>query len=214
LAPEVALIGFCGAPWTVATYVIAGRGTEDQEPAKRLMREDPELFGEIVDRLTQATAAHLIGQLDSGADVVQIFDTWAGTLDAELFERWCVAPTVNIVQAVRAAKRDARVIVFPRGASLASIEKLVCACGANAVGLDSSTDRRDARTRLGSRVALQGNLDPGALLGGGEGLDREVDKILEEFAGARHVFNLGHGILKETPVEHVERMVARVRRGR
>lgn len=213
LPANVALIGFCGAPWTVATYLVAGRGTEDQAPAKRLMQGNATLFAEIIDRLADATAQHLIGQLKAGADVVQIFDTWAGALDAQSFERWCVAPTAKIVSAVRAVKPDARVILFPKGVDVEKTERLVVACDADAASLDQFTDRRAARRRLEGRCALQGNLDPETLVAGGEALDRAVDQILEDFRGARHVFNLGHGILKETPIAHVERMIARVRGG-
>ncbi|MCC6949356.1 MAG: uroporphyrinogen decarboxylase [Bradyrhizobiaceae bacterium] len=212
LSGEKTLIGFCGAPWTLATYLIAGRGTEDQAPAKDLMRGDPQLFAEIIERLVDATAEHLAGQLEAGADLVQIFDTWAGSLDADEFARWCVAPTARIVEAVRRARPGARVIVFPRGASAAGIEALVLACGADAVSLDPKADRRRLRAVLGGRCALQGNLDPEALLAGGERLDREIDAVLEDFSGARHIFNLGHGIFKETPIAHVEQMIARVRR--
>jgi uroporphyrinogen decarboxylase len=212
LAADVAVIGFCGAPWTVATYLAAGGGTHDQAPAKELMRRDSGVLEEMIKRLVESSAAHLIGQIEAGADVVQIFDTWAGSLDGEAFERWCVEPTAKIVQAVRARRPSARVIVFPKGVNVAGIERLVRACGADAVSLDGSIDRGEARSRLGSAVALQGNLDPQTLLVGGERLDREIDEILADFAGARHIFNLGHGILKETPIAHVERMVERVRR--
>ena len=213
LADEIALIGFCGAPWTVATYLIAGQGTKDQAPAKELVLHDQNLFSKIIDRLTTATAEHLIGQLRAGADVVQIFDTWAGALDPKAYERWCVEPTVEIVAKIRAAIPDARVIVFPKGVELAGIERLVQACGADAVSLDQGVDRKLARQRLGSRSAIQGNLDPLTLVAGGEALDREIDGILEAFHGTRHIFNLGHGIRPETPIAHVERMIARVRQG-
>ncbi|MEX2129361.1 MAG: uroporphyrinogen decarboxylase [Xanthobacteraceae bacterium] len=212
LDANVALIGFCGAPWTVATYLIAGRGTENQAPAKRLMRSDDALFSEIIDRLVDATAAHLIGQIEAGADVVQIFDTWAGALDAWSFERFCVVPTAKIVAAVRAAKPEARVIVFPNGVVLDGVARLVEACGADAVSLDAGTDRKQARERIGSSCALQGNLAPETLVAGGVALDQEIDQILDDFRGTRHIFNLGHGILKETPIKHVEQMIARVRR--
>jgi uroporphyrinogen decarboxylase len=211
LPANVTLIGFCGAPWTVATYLIAGRGTENQAPAKNLMHADAKLFGEIIERLTEATALHLIGQVDAGAEVVQIFDTWAGSLGSEDFERWCVAPTAKIVKAVRDARPQAKVIVFPKGVSLDGLVRLVEACSADAVSIDPNISRKDVRTRLGGRCGLQGNLTPETLLAGSDALDREIDQILEDFNGARHIFNLGHGILKETPIEHVERMIARVR---
>ena len=211
LPANVALIGFCGAPWTVASYLIAGRGTPDQGPAKRMMREREGLFAAIIDRLADATAQHLIGQIDAGAEVVQIFDTWAGSLSAVEFENWCVAPTAKILKAVRAARPAARVILFPKGVDMDGIERIVTVAGANAVSLDSSTDRVDLRRRLNGRCGLQGNLAPEILLAGGAVMDREIDQILDDFGGAQHIFNLGHGILKETPIAHVERMIARVR---
>jgi uroporphyrinogen decarboxylase len=213
LADDIALIGFCGAPWTVATYLVAGRGTEDQAPAKELAQREPDLFGKIIDRLVAATADHLLGQLRAGADVVQIFDTWAGALDPTSFELWCLKPTVEVIARVRAEIPDARVIVFPKGVELAGIERMVRACGANVVSLDATVDRKLARARLGLHCAIQGNLDPLTLVAGGPELDREVDEILEAFRGTRHIFNLGHGIRPETPIAHVERMIARVRRG-
>jgi uroporphyrinogen decarboxylase len=213
LPADVALIGFCGAPWTVASYLIAGRGTPDQGPAKKLMREREKVFAAIIDRLAEATAQHLIGQIDAGADVVQIFDTWAGSLSAAEFEMWSVVPTVKIVNAVRAARPAARVILFPKGVDTAGIERIVTEARANAVSLDPDADRIVLRKRLAGRCGLQGNLAPELLLAGGAAMDREIDQILEDFGGTRHIFNLGHGILKETPIAHVERMIARVRNG-
>jgi uroporphyrinogen decarboxylase len=211
LPPTVALIGFCGAPWTVASYLIAGRGTEDQGPAKALMRGDEKLFASIIDCLSDATAQHLIGQIDAGADVVQIFDTWAGSLDGPEFERWCLAPTAKIVRAVRAARPEARVILFPKGVKIEWMERLVSEAKADAISLDPNANRIEARERLAGHCVLQGNLSPEILLQGGDAMDREIDRILEDFRGTRHIFNLGHGILKETPIAHVERMIARVR---
>ncbi len=211
LPPSVALIGFCGAPWTVATYLIAGRGTEDQAPAKSLMRRDEKLFGSIIDRLADATAQHLIGQIDAGAEVVQIFDTWAGSLAEQEFDRWCVAPVSKIVRAVREARPTARVILFPKGVNIEWMKRLVSAAETDAISLDSNTNRVQAREALSGTCALQGNLSPEILLAGGDVMDREIDQVLEDFRDIRHVFNLGHGILKETPIAHVERMIARVR---
>jgi uroporphyrinogen decarboxylase len=211
LARKTALIGFCGAPWTVATYWIAGKGTKDHAAAKRLATEYPELFGEIIDRLVGASAEHLIEQLRAGADVVQIFDTWAGALNAEDFDRWCLQPVTEIVGRVRDTVPGARVILFPKGVSIDGLERLARASGADAVGLGSDADRALARTRLSGFCAIQGNLDPNVLVEGGSALDRAVDAIRRDFGGIRHIFNLGHGILPQTPVAHVERMLARVR---
>ena len=212
LEPRIALIGFCGAPWTVATYWVAGRGTKDHAPARQLAATEPELFGEIIGRLVAAAANHLIGQLRAGADVVQIFETWAGALDADGFERWCVQPTVEIVRRVRSQKPGALIVIFPKGASMDQVERLVRATGADAVSLDSDVNRASARKHLAPLCAMQGNLDPKVLVEGGTALDRAVDMIKADFRGARHIFNLGHGILPETPIVHVEQMIERVRR--
>jgi uroporphyrinogen decarboxylase len=212
LPSEVTLIGFAGAPWTVATYLVAGKGGDNQRAALQLMHEDTKTFDDLIERLVRATATHLIAQLKAGADVVQIFDTWAGVLRATQFERWCVGPTAKIVAMIRAEFPGAKVIVFPRGVALDGIERLVSACGADCVSLAADVDRKAVRKLLSGGCALQGNLGPETLLSGGAGLDREVDQILDDFGGVRHIFNLGHGILKETPIAHVEQMIARVRR--
>ena len=211
LSPDQALIGFCGAPWTVATYLVAGRGTEDKREARELAATDPALFQEIIERLVEASVAHLLGQLRAGADAVQIFDTWAGVLTGKAFERWCLRPTVEIVRRVREVLPNARIILFPKGVEIADLARLVRESGANGVGIGSETDRKQARDSLGTLAAIQGNLDPLALVAGGETLDRAVDQVLEDFRGTRHIFNLGHGIRSWTPVEHVERMIARIR---
>jgi uroporphyrinogen decarboxylase len=212
LPKETGLIGFCGAPWTVATYLVAGRGTEDQAPARLLAMQEPALFQEIIDRLADASADHLIGQLRAGADAVQIFDTWSGVLDPDSFQRWCVQPVARISEKVRAAIPRARIIVFPKGAPLNGIEAVAKQSRANAAGIDWIADRRDIVVRFGDNFAIQGNLDPLALIAGGKALDDAVHKVLEDFRGARHIFNLGHGIRKETPIAHVEQMIARVRK--
>jgi uroporphyrinogen decarboxylase len=211
LPKETALIGFCGAPWTVASYMVAGRGTPDQGPARKLAGSDPELFQAIIERLVDATAEHLIGQLDAGADFLQLFDTWAGVLDDQAFEQWCVKPSAEIVRRVRAKKPDAKIILFPKGISVANMEKIVAACGGDAISIDMQADRKAVRARLSDRCAVQGNLDPDILIEGGPALDRAIDAILEDFGGIRHIFNLGHGIKPQTPIENVERMIARVK---
>jgi uroporphyrinogen decarboxylase len=212
LPKETGLIGFCGAPWTVATYLVAGRGTEDQGPARLLAMQEPELFQKIVDRLVDASAQHLIGQIKAGADAVQIFDTWSGVLDAHSFERWCVKPVAKIASLVRAQVPNARIIVFPKGAPLNRIEAVAKQSNANAIGIDWITDRKECVVKFGDKFATQGNLDPLALIAGGKALDLAVDKVLADFRGARHIFNLGHGIRKETPIAHVEQMISRVRK--
>lgn len=211
LTSNVALIGFCGAPWTVASYLVAGRGTEDQGPARQLAKTDPELFGEIIDRLTGATAEHLIGQLKAGANVVQIFDTWAGVLDSASFQKWCVKPTTEIVNCVRQAVPGAKIILFPKGVAAREVASLAKAASADAVSIDQFSDRKTARAMLSEQCAIQGNLDPDTLIEGGGALDDAVDTIKRDFHGVRHIFNLGHGIKPTTPIKHVEQMIARVR---
>ncbi len=205
-----ALLGFCGAPWTVASYMVAGQGTPDQAPARLLAYREPEAFAGLIDILVEASAAYLVRQLQAGADAVQIFDTWAGVLPPEEFARWCIEPTQRIVAKVRAQIPGAMVIGFPRGAG-ALLARYVEEIPLNAVGLDWSVDRGFARDRVQSRVAVQGNLDPLVLVAGGAALDAAVDAVMEAFAGRPFIFNLGHGIVPQTPIAHVERMLRRVR---
>jgi uroporphyrinogen decarboxylase len=210
LPQDVTFIGFCGAPWTVATYMVAGRGTPDQAPAKDLARRQPEAFQGLIDKLVDASADYLAAQLKAGVEVVQIFDTWAGALPPDDFERWSVQPTKAIVRKLREKIPGAKVIGFPRGAG-EKIPRYVTETGVNAVGLETGIDRNFARQDIQSKVPVQGNLDPETLRTGGEALDREVDAVLEAFAAAPFIFNLGHGILPDTPIENVERMLKRVR---
>jgi len=210
LAPEVALIGFCGAPWTVATYMVAGQGTPDQAPARMLAYRRPDAFAEIIDVLVENSIHYLLGQLDAGADALQIFDTWAGVLPPREFERWSIEPTRRIVQGVRAKVPGAKIIGFPRGAG-ALLADYVEATKVNAVSIDWTAEPQMIRERVQSKVAVQGNLDPLALIAGGSALDRAIDDVLTSYAEGRLIFNLGHGILPETPIAHVEQMVKRVR---
>jgi uroporphyrinogen decarboxylase len=210
LPANVALLGFCGAPWTVASYMIAGRGTPDQEPARLLAYGDPEGFGGLIDKLVQASASYLVRQLRAGVDAVQIFDTWAGILPAEEFTRWCIEPTQRIISEVRRRVPGARVIGFPRGVGTALL-RYIEDVPIDAVGLDWTVDLVFARDQIQWRVPVQGNLDPLVLVAGGAALDRSIDRILEVFSEGPFIFNLGHGILPQTPLAHVERMLARVR---
>jgi uroporphyrinogen decarboxylase len=210
LAPETALIGFCGAPWTVATYMIAGQGTPDQQPAKNMAAREPRAFQHLIDCLVDASVDYLDRQLEAGADVVQIFDTWAGSLGPDEFERWCVQPTQRLVGKLRAKRPGAKVIGFPRGADK-NIPHYVNETGVSAVSLGNEIDRAFAREEIQTRVPVQGNVDPQVLLAGGAALDREVDDVRNAFGDGPFIFNLGHGILPATPIAHVERMLKRVR---
>jgi uroporphyrinogen decarboxylase len=210
LSNSTALIGFCGAPWTVATYMVAGEGTSDQAPARQFAYRDPEDFQQLIDRLAQASIEYLSAQLKAGADVVQVFDTWAGVLSPEQFDRWCVAPTQKIVEGVRKEVPGAKIIGFPRGATAMALP-YVEMTGVSAIGVDWTFPRMIARETLQRRVPVQGNVDPLALLAGGAAIDREVDDVMKELGGGPLIFNLGHGILPETPIANVERMLKRVR---
>jgi uroporphyrinogen decarboxylase len=210
LPEKVTLLGFCGAPWTLASYMIAGHGTPDQAPARLFAYADPEAFTALMDKLVEASASYLIRQLQAGADAVQIFDTWAGILPPQEFHRWCIEPTQRIIAKVRGVMPGAKVIGFPRGIG-AGLLRYVEDVAVDAVGLDWTVDPVFAREQIQRRVPVQGNLDPLALVAGGAALDRAVDNILDAFSEQPFIFNLGHGILPQTPIAHVERMLARIR---
>jgi len=210
LPPSVALLGFCGAPWTVATYMIAGCGTVDQAPARLFAYRHPEAFAKLIDLLIEASASYLVRQLAAGVDAVQIFDTWAGVLPAGEFRKWCIEPTTRIVASVREQFPAARIIGFPRGAGT-ELQRYLDAVPVDAVGLDWMTELNFARDYIQPLRTIQGNLDPLVLLAGGAALDGAIDAILEAFGRHPFIFNLGHGILPDTPIAHVERLIARVR---
>jgi uroporphyrinogen decarboxylase len=210
LPSSIALLGFCGAPWTVATYMIAGCGTADQLPARLFAYRHPEAFTKLVDILIEASASYLIRQFAAGVDAVQIFDTWAGVLPAEEFRKWCIEPTARIVASVRERFPAARIIGFPRGAGT-ELPRYLEAVPIDAVGLDWMIELNFARDQIQPLRTVQGNLDPLVLLAGGAALDRGIDAILEAFGRHPFIFNLGHGILPDTPIAHVERLIARVR---
>jgi len=210
LPREVTFLGFCGAPWTVATYMIAGAGSADQAAARLFAYRHPQAFAELIDILVDASVDYLARQFEAGIDAVQIFDTWAGVLPPDEFRRWCVAPAKRIVSALRARVPDAKIIGFPRGAAT-MLPFYLDEVALDAVSLDWMIDKTFAREKIQRRVPVQGNLDPLALVAGGAALDSEIDKVLDAFTGGPFIFNLGHGILPATPVAHVERMLKRVR---
>lgn len=212
LPSETALIGFCGAPWTVASYMIAGRGTPDQGPARLFAYRHPDIFQKLINILVQASIDYLERQLSAGVEVVQIFDSWAGVLPTLEFERWSLEPIRAIVTGLRKRAPTARIIVFPRGAGshLATFARLPEVA---AVGLDTAVDPVWAAEHVQSQKPVQGNLDPLALVAGGRALERSIDRIEEAFGARPYIFNLGHGIVPETPIAHVERLVERVRGG-
>jgi uroporphyrinogen decarboxylase len=210
LPAGIALLGFCGAPWTLATYMVAGMGTPDQLPTREFAYRHPDDFAALVDTLVEASAAYLIRQFEAGVDAVQIFDTWAGILPPDGFNSYCVKPCARIIDTVRKQVPTAKIIGFPRAAGT-KLKKYATAVGVDAVGLDWMVDFDFAREEIQTRRPIQGNLDPLALLIGGKTLDHAVDRILENFAAGPFIFNLGHGVLPDTPVAHVERLIARVR---
>ncbi|WP_448950108.1 uroporphyrinogen decarboxylase [Labrys neptuniae] len=210
LPAHVALLGFCGAPWTVATYMIAGRGVKDQVPARLAAYQDPAFFAALIDRLVAASIDYLSAQLENGVDAVQIFDSWAGILPPNEFERWAIEPAQRIVEGVRARHPQARIIGFPRGAG-SFYRDYAEAVPVNAIGLDWAADPAWAAREVQPLKPVQGNLDPLALVAGGEALDRALDRILATFAGKPFIFNLGHGIVPQTPIAHVEHMLKRIR---
>jgi uroporphyrinogen decarboxylase len=210
LPPEVTFLGFCGGPWTVATYMIAGHGTPDQAPARLFAYRYPDAFARLIDVLVRASADYLIQQFRAGVDAVQIFDTWAGVLPSLEFEQWSIGPTQRIVAGVREQVPDAKIIGFPRGAAT-HLPRYIEGTAVDAVGLDWMIGLTYAREHIQRRIPVQGNLDPLALRAGGTGLDRGIDAILEALTSGPFIFNLGHGILPDTPVAHVEQMLRRVR---
>nr|WP_166177715.1 uroporphyrinogen decarboxylase [Altererythrobacter segetis] len=210
LGPETTLLGFAGSPWTVATYMVAGEGSRDQHLARALAYRDAGAFQAIVDAIVAFTIDYLSGQIAAGAEAVQLFDSWAGSLAPDQFERWVVAPNSAIVDAIRGRHPGVPVIGFPKGAG----SKLVAYAretGVDAVGLDETIDPLWAMRELPPGLPVQGNLDPLLLLAGGRELEQRARWILDAFAGRPHVFNLGHGIDKETPIVHVERLLEVVR---
>ena len=210
LPPTAALIGFAGAPWTVATYMIEGQGGTDFATVKGFIYENTDLFRRLIDILIEATVAYLIGQIDAGAEVLQLFDSWAGILEADDFATWSIAPTKQIVAAVKTARPGVPIIGFPRNAGK-MIVPYIEQTGVDAVSLDQSVALPWAVKALPQSVALQGNLDPNLLVAGGAALDAEIDRIKAAMKGRRFIFNLGHGIVPATPPEHVAQLVARVR---
>lgn len=212
LPTDTALIGFCGAPWTVATYMIAGRGTPDQAPARLFAYRHPEAFQQLIDILVESSIEHLSAQIRAGVDVVQIFDSWAGVLPEPELEKWSFAPIVRIAEAIRARHPTTKIIAFPRGVSTRQTARLATVSAIDCVGLDTAADVTACAASVGSNCALQGNLDPLLLLAGGPALEKDIERITTTLRARPHVFNLGHGILPPTPIAHVERLIAQLDR--
>jgi uroporphyrinogen decarboxylase len=213
LLPEgTTFLGFAGSPWTVATYMVAGQGSREQAEARRFAYADPQAFSVIVDAIADMTVDYLCGQVEAGVEAVQLFDSWAGSLAPDQFERWVIAPTARIVSAFKAIHPGVPVIGFPKGAG-GKLGAYARETRVDAIGLDETVDPAWAAAELPRDLPVQGNLDPLALLSGGATLESAVERILSIFAGRPHIFNLGHGIIKETPIAHVEHLLALVREG-
>jgi uroporphyrinogen decarboxylase len=211
LPSSTALIGFAGSPWTVATYMIEGGSSRDFAAIKKLAFGDAALFQTLIDLLVEASFHYLLGQIDAGAEVIQLFDSWAGVLPEREFRDWVIAPTQILVARLKAARPGLKIIGFPRGAGVLA-QAYADETGIDGIGLDSSQSLSWAVKSLSPRVALQGNLDPLLLVSGGKAMERAIDEILEIAAQVPFIFNLGHGIVPETPPEHVAQLVKRVRK--
>jgi uroporphyrinogen decarboxylase len=211
LPPETTFLGFAGSPWTVATYMIAGQGSREQVEARAYAYRDPGAFSEIIDAIADTTVDYLSGQIEAGVEAVQLFDSWAGSLSPAQFEQYVIAPTARVVAALKARHPHVPVIGFPKGAG-GKLGAYARETGVSAIGLDETVDPAWAARELPADLPAQGNLDPLALLAGGSALESAVERILSVFSGRPHIFNLGHGIIKETPIAHVERLLELVRR--
>ncbi len=210
LEPEKTLIGFCGSPWTVATYMIGGRGSPDQAKARLFALQEPDAFKKLMDILIEASAAYLVAQLRAGADVVQLFESWALNLDERSFQSCVIGPNTKIVEKVRAEVPGAAIIGFPRGAA-GMLREYAAKTGVNMMGIDYATPVSFASRVVPLKVGVQGNLDPLRLVAGGQQMFERVEEIIEGFSDRAHVFNLGHGIVPQTPIEHVGALVKAVK---
>ena len=210
LDPAMTLIGFAGSPWTVATYMVAGQGSREQGEARRLAYNDPGVFADIIAKIEEITFAYLCAQIEAGAEVVQLFDSWSGSLAPSEFEKWVIAPTARLVGRLRKECPSVPIIGFPKGAG-GKLAAYARETDVSAIGLDETVDPIWANKQLAAGLPVQGNLDPLALLAGGEPLKDSVARILDALADRPHIFNLGHGILQETPIAHVEELIAAVK---
>ncbi|MCM2402142.1 uroporphyrinogen decarboxylase [Rhizobium sp. S153] len=209
LPHETTLLGFCGAPWTVATYMIAGHGTPDQAPARLFAYRHPKAFEKLLDLLADISASYLVAQIDAGADAMQIFDSWAGVLGEDEFERFCVRPVTRMIQSVRSQRPGAKIIAFAKGAGLL-LKDYRQKTGADAIGLDWTVPLSFA-VELQKEGAVQGNLDPMRVVAGGPAMEDGIDAILQALGNGPLIFNLGHGITPQADPANVTRLVDRVR---
>lgn len=210
LDADKTMLGFAGSPWTVATYMVAGEGSRDQHETRAMAYRDPAAFQAIIEGIVDVTVEYLSGQITAGAEAIQLFDSWSGSLAPAQFEKWVVAPNASIVERIRALHPQTPIIGFPKGAG----EKLAAYAretGVDAVGIDETIDPIWAARELPEGMPVQGNLDPLLLLSGGAELEKQAHAVLDAFAGRPHVFNLGHGIGQHSPIAHVEDLLRVVR---
>jgi uroporphyrinogen decarboxylase len=210
LPPETTFLGFAGSPWTVATYMVAGQGSREQAETRRLAYRDSQAFGAIIDAIVGLTVDYLSGQIEAGVEAVQLFDSWSGSLSPAQFERWVIAPTVRIVEQIRARHPETPIIGFPKGAG-GKLPAYARETKVDVIGLDETVDPVWANGCLPEGLPVQGNLDPLALIAGGETLRSAANHILSAFPQRPYIFNLGHGILPDTPIDHVKDLLALVR---
>jgi uroporphyrinogen decarboxylase len=211
LPGETTFLGFAGSPWTVATYMIAGEGSREQADARRYAYRDPQAFHEIIEAIAAMTVDYLSGQIEAGVEAVQLFDSWSGSLSPAQFEKWVIAPTARIVSSLKQRHPEVPVIGFPKGAG-GKLGDYTRETGVDAIGLDETVNPEWAAREIRDDFPVQGNLDPLALIAGGEVLAQAVERILSAFEGRPHIFNLGHGILQDTPIAHVEELLRLVRK--
>lgn len=212
LEPQKTLIGFCGSPWTVATYMLGGRGSPDQARARLFALREPAAFARLLDLLVEASVDYLVAQFAAGADVVQLFESWALNLDERAFAERVIAPNRRIVEGVRQRVPGAPIIGFPRGAA-GMLPRYASETGVNVLGLDYATPRQFVAENLPPGLGVQGNLDPLRVVAGGAQMEAEARAVIAGFADRPHIFNLGHGIVPETPIAHVARLIELVRGG-
>ena len=212
LPETTTFLGFAGSPWTVATYMVSGQGSKDHADARTMAYTQPEEFGALIDAIVANTIDYLSKQIQAGVDAVQLFDSWAGSLSPAQFDRWVIAPNAAIVTALKKLHPDTPIIGFPKGAG-AKLLDYANGVGADAIGIDETIDPVWAHANLPEGLPVQGNLDPMALLSGGEPLEQAIARIRTAFAGRPHIFNLGHGISQFTPIAHVEKLISLVRNG-
>jgi uroporphyrinogen decarboxylase len=210
LPNDVTFLGFAGSPWTVATYMIAGQGSRDHAEARMMAYRDPGLMSALIDRVVDVTVDYLASQIAAGVEAVQLFDSWAGSLSPAQFEQWVIGPNERITSRLHERCPGVPIIGFPKGAG-GKLPAYARETGVDAVGVDETVDPVWAARELPAGMPVQGNFDPVLLLAGGEALEAGAKAILDAFAHRPHVFNLGHGIDKETPIDHVERLLRVVR---